>query len=181
MKRLVTCALVTGAVVAGAFGGGTAAARDPQPTATPAVIEGIYSCREIAEADRRLACFDAASAALAAAEAARDIAFADREAVRETRKGLFGFTLPKLGIFGGDDDESEEFQTLTSTIARAGEYAPGKWYFVLPDGARWQQTDSQVLYRDPTRGEEIVIRKAAMGSYMANIAGRRGIRVKRVD
>jgi hypothetical protein len=158
-------------------------AREVKLEGTPAVVQTLYDCRQIADSAQRLACFDATAAALAKAEADKDIVFADRESMREARKGLFGFTLPKLKLFGNGDDENEpeEFKTLTSTIERTGEYQPGKWYFVLPDGARWEQIDSQVLYRDPARGEQIVIRKAAMGSYMANISGRHGMRVKRVQ
>lgn len=163
---------------------GAAIAREAQPQGTPKAIADIYACRSITDAAQRLACFDSAAGVLAKAESDKEIVFADRAQMREARKGLFGFSLPKLKLFGNDGDsaeEPEEFQTLSSTIARTGQYKPGRWFFVLPDGARWQQIDTQEVIVEPKAGEPIVIRKAALGSYMAKVSGRNALRVNRVE
>ena len=84
------------------------AAKDKAPPPRPAQIQEVYDCRDIADPAARLACFDRAVGELQTADTRRDISFADRETVKKTRRGLFGFTLPSLGLFGGDGDEDGE-------------------------------------------------------------------------
>ena len=52
--------------------------------------------------------------------------------------------------------------------------------FTLAEGGTWQQTDSIRMNRDPSPGDTILIKTAAMGSYLATVNGQRAIRVKRV-
>jgi hypothetical protein len=93
---------------------------------------------------------------------------------------LFGFSLPKLKLFGNEDNEEAEAEFVTK-VDSAYQKSPGKWTVVLDGGARWSQIDTQVLPRNPAKGMEIKIRKAAMGSYFANIGGQRAIRMIRVN
>jgi hypothetical protein len=158
-------------------------ARELEPGDTPEVVGALFACSSVADAAARLACYDKASAALAQAQQAKDIVFVDRDQMREARKGMFGFSFPKIRLFGGGDDEDDQavIKELSSSIDRTGQMPTGQWFFVLPDGARWNQTDTQVMIRDPKKGDTIVIKRGPVGNYLASIAGRRGIRVKRVD
>lgn len=157
-----------------------------QPAPLP-LIQQLYDCRAIADPAERLACFDRQVAAVAAAEAARDIRIVDREAVRATRRGLFGFSLGRLNIFGDGDDEvedegqdgSEAVTEITATITQFARNDLGKLVFVLDNGQRWIQTDNITGRRDPRVGHSVTIRRAALGSFIASVEGRPGIRVRR--
>lgn len=154
-----------------------AAAKDKEKPAVPAPIQELYACRDMADASARLACFDREVGELAAADQAREITFTDRATAREARRGLFGFSFPRLGgIFGGDEDEVQEIETTvrSATIDRSGKYT-----ILMEDGAVWQQIDNTRLNRDPQAGQKVRIKVASMGSYFATIGNGRSIRVKR--
>ena len=142
-----------------------AAAKDKAPP-RPVQIEELYACRDIADSAARLACFDREVGELSAADTAR-----------EARRGLFGFSFPKLGgIFGGDEDEVKEIETVlrSASVDRSGKYT-----LVMEDGAVWVQIDTTRLVRDPKPGQKVKIKAASMGSYFASIDGGRTIRMKR--
>jgi hypothetical protein len=157
-------------------------------TATPPrveVLQQLYDCRAITDPTARLACFDARVAAIETAEAAREIRVVDREEVRRTRRGLFGLSLPNIGsIFGGGDDENEEqaaadaVMQIEATIAAVGTDSTGRRMLILDNQQRWVQTDSGGG-RSPQAGQSVVIRRGSLGSFIANVNGRPGIRVIR--
>lgn len=146
----------------------------------PPVFEELVNCRTIADPAARLGCYDTKVTAMDEAEKKDELVLADRAAMKEARRGLFGFSIPKLKIFGNDGKEEEKFE-LTAKIDSAYQANYGKWTIILEDGARWVQIDTQVAHKSPARGMEIKIREAAMGSYFANIAGQRAIRMRRVN
>lgn len=147
---------------------------------TPQVVARLFDCRAVEDDEARLACFDREVDAVIEAQAKKDLVIADREQVKQTRRGLFGFTLPRIGLFGGDDEE-DEVKEIIATIARAREMRNGRYVFELEDGARWMQSDNFTILRTPKAGDSLAIKRAALGSYMAKINGGRAFRVKRVD
>lgn len=154
-----------------------AAAKDKEPPVAPALIRELYACRDIADAAQRLACFDREVGELSAADAAREITFTDRETAKKARRGLFGFSFPKLGgIFGGDEDEIREIETRIRAVSADGS---GKYTLVMEDDAVWKQIDNTVLPRQPKPGQKVKIKAAMMGSYFASIEGSRSLRMKR--
>lgn len=142
-----------------------------------ATVRALTECRAITDAGARLACYDRAAAALAAAVASGQAVVLDREGVQRTKRALFGFQLPRVGLFGSDDDRPE-FQRIETIVARVVPLGYGKYEFVLEDGARWQSTDTVPFA--PRSGSKIRISKAALGSYFINIDGRRGVKGRRV-
>lgn len=146
----------------------------------PPVFEELVNCRGIANSVERLVCYDAKVAAIDEAEKKDELVLADKTAMKEARRGLFGFSIPKLKIFGNDGPKNEKFE-LTARIESAYQANYGKWTIVLDTGARWVQIDTTVLRKAPAGGMEIKIREAAMGSYFANIEGARAIRMRRVN
>ena len=179
MRRLLVFAILSGAFVATPI---LAEKKDKLPDRRPPVFEALINCRAIANAEDRLACFDVKVAAVDTAEKNKELVLADRESMKEARRGLFGFSLPKLRLFGnGDGDDAKEEAELVTKVDSAYQKSPGKWTIVLDGGARWSQIDTQVLPRDPAKGMEIKIRKASMGSYFANVGGQRAIRMMRVN
>ncbi len=147
------------------------------PLERPAVYDALIRCRTLTDAAARLACFDASSAQLEQATQANQIVIADRETVREAKRGLFGLTLPTIKLFGSGEDEVDE---IASTVRYASQ-VNNRWIFAIESGSRWQQVDTRELSYYPKAGTEVKIRKAAMGGYFANFAGQRGIKVKRVE
>ena len=152
-----------------------------QPLASappPKIFLDVVQCRAITDAAERLACFDRSVGALASAQQSKDLYVADKDAMREARRGLFGFNLPKMRIFG-DDDMEKDVDAIDSTIAAFNESQRG-YVFTLKDGARWRQTDSVYMDR-PKVGAPIRIKRAALGSFFGSISGRPGFRIERVN
>ena len=156
-----------------------AGAQDKEAPRSPALTR-LVDCRTIADPQERLACYDREVASLDAAEARKDVVVVDRDQLRKTRKTLFGLTLPNLSVFGDDNEDEAGVQTLETKIKSVSQTPYGKWIFELEDGARWAQTDSRELAAYPKPGQDITIRRASMGSYMANVNKQIAIRVQRL-
>ncbi|WP_298189542.1 hypothetical protein [Novosphingobium sp.] len=150
--------------------------KSPLPKELPPVFEAVVNCRTLTADSDRLACYDRSVAALAAAREKEDIVVADRATIRETKKGLFGFTLPKLKLFGGT--EGEDVQEIETTIAAVRTAPDGQAVLTLADGARWRQTDGADQFARP--GLKIRIKRGALGSYLASIDKGSYVRVVRL-
>lgn len=162
-----------------------ASAAQPQESAAqrPQALTRVLDCRALQSADARLACYDREVAAFETAEKAREVVVYDREQIRRTRRSLFGIVLPDLNIFGGGKDkgaEAEEVSQIESTIRAVSQNANSRYVFTIEDGARWAQIDDRELSATPRAGQKVRIRRAAMGSYLANIGSNTAIRVRRV-
>lgn len=146
------------------------------------VLQSFAQCRAITDAEQRLACFDKAAGALEQAVKTKEVRILDEEDVRRTRRSLFGFTLPRVGLFGeGDkDEEKEEFTEINTTVTSARQLENGRVELRLTgeDEAVWQTTEAMAW--PPKPGTKIRIRKGAIGSYFINVGGRsvRGMRVR---
>lgn len=175
LKLAITAVALAGAVCA------VPASSRPQPLASappPKIFQNVVQCRAIADSAARLACFDRSVGELAAAQANRDLYVADKDAMREARRGLFGFNLPKLRIFG-DEDMDKDVNQIETTITAA---VPGQrgYIFTLKDGARWAQTDGAYMDK-PKPGSTIRIKRAALGSFFGSINGHPGFRIERLN
>jgi len=154
-----------------------ASAQKMPKTATPKLFEDVVQCRSIADSAQRLACYDRGVAALDTAQKTNELYVADKEAMKEARRGLFGFSMPKLKIFG--DEDLGDLDELETTITAVSSGQRG-YVFTLADGARWMQTDKKYMDK-PKVGAKIRVSKAALGSYMASINGKPGFRVERIN
>jgi hypothetical protein len=179
--------LLTSGVVAALLTAGTALAADKaKPRA--AALQAVVDCRKVTDPNQRLACYDAATGSLEAAEASGDVVVVDREQVREAQRSAFGFNfrLPGFMTGGGGGEAggetkgstSAELDTLETTVSEA-RLVNGKWVVRLPDGAIWNQTDNTFMPRPPKAGSKVVIKKAALGSYFMSLDGQRSVRAKR--
>jgi len=155
--------------------------REKALTAPPAIYTELVACKDIVEPVARLACYDEKVSALQTAQSTNQVVIADREQVREARRGLFGLTLPRNKLFDGDGDEGGQIDAIDGIIKSAGTIRSGKWVIRLEDGAVWQQTDPpRSTMRRPKPGDAIVIERAALGSFMAKVNDGRGFKVKRI-
>lgn len=149
----------------------------PEP-GTPAQITRLLGCRALTGAAERLACFDRESAVVGTAVQRQELVVFDREAVTKTRRSLFGFSVPDLGIFG--DKDTDSVKQIESVLAASGSNRDGGYTFTLADGSRWNQIDDRPLSRDPKRGDKVVVKRATLGSFILTIAGNPGVKVKRI-
>lgn len=145
----------------------------------PAVLSQVVACRTITDEAARLACFDRSVAALDAAESSQELVVVTRDEVRRTRRGLFGLTLPDLGIFGDATADAEAVREIEDVVRSASTTPYGRWILTLENGQVWTQTDTRRLPIEPRAGHPIRIRRAALGSYMANVNDQLGMRVQR--
>ncbi len=148
------------------------------PKDLPPVFEAVVNCRALTSDAQRLACYDQSVAALATAREKEDIVVADRATIRETKKGLFGFALPRLKLFGGAERESDDVKEIEGTITAVRDTADGMAVFTLADGARWKQTDGGNAFGRP--GLSIRIKRGTLGSYLASVDKGAYIRVVRL-
>lgn len=177
MKR---CGRIIGTFALAALLAAPAAAKPkPQDARSNALIQALAACRAVADEKARLDCYDQASARLAEAVDKKELVVLDRQEIRETRRSLFGFSVPNIPLFrgesGGDDGK------LETTIAGTGRLAGGKWAIRLEDGAVWHTTETRLNLADPKPGQKIVIQRGTLGNYFLRIDGQRGIRGRRVS
>lgn len=172
---------LTGALLV-TVGAPTVSARDAETAkpegirALPPVFQAVVDCRSLTADAERLACFDRSVAAMAAARDKQDLVVADRGTIDETKRGLFGFSLPKLKLFG--DTEGAEINDIASTIVAVRKANDGYAIFQLADGARWKQTDGGTSFAQT--GDPIRIRRGAMNGYLAKVGSEATIRVIRL-
>ncbi len=165
------------ALALAALSAAPASARDKNDAATapPPAFQAVLDCQKLADPGLRLACFDRAVGTMAQATAKKDLVIIDRESIRATKRGLFGISLPRIKMFGGNDDvEVNQIEsTITATSSRNGFSI-----FALADGSKWEQTDGRFTY--PKAGQKILVKRGALGGFMARVDGQADIRVIRI-
>jgi hypothetical protein len=168
-------ALIAGLVAA--LMAGAAGARKLPPTGDPATLQSLLACRSITDSAQRLACYDKASGAFAEAVSKKEVVVIDKQRATEAKRSLFGFSVPNFaGLFGGGDDINQ----IEGTVAAAFENGYDGWTIKLADGSTWQQTDGTPLALEPRRGDKVVVKRGAMGSYFVKIGSQPGFKAKRI-
>lgn len=176
LRRNTRIIVAAGAVALTFAGVGMAA---DAPLGRAAQLQAVVDCRKLADPAERLACYDAATATLDAAEKSGDVVVVDRAQVREARRAAFGFNFQMPAFMTPRDEKPEEIDRITATVASARQDATGKWVIKLTDGAVWRQIDTKRIFRDPRAGSTVEIRTAAMGSFFMKVDGQMQIRVHR--
>jgi len=141
-------------------------------------MAAISACRTEPNDIKRLACYDAAVGPFTDAVAKGDVKVLDREEVRQTRRGLFGFQLPRLPFFSGDDSFKDTPTEIETMLTSAQEIGGGNWSLTMADGAVWRTVE--LLPRDPRIGVSIKIKAGALGSYFLSVGTIRPVRALRV-
>ena len=167
------------------------------PAQTP--LSALYACQGKPDAER-LACFDAAVAALQGRESRQEVVAIDEAAARTLRREAFGFnipSLPRLGLpglgrrpaaadsggapapvaeAGADPDE------VVLSVAGLGADAAGRPLLRTTEGQIWVLIDSSGFRPPSQRPFNVRISQAMMGSFLLQIEGRnRGFRARRVE
>lgn len=144
---------------------------------SPDQLAALRGCVDVADDEARLACYDKEAQTVLAAVDTGDVRIIERQEVERTRRSLFGFTLPKLGIF----DEEEAPDTLETTITGVRSIGLDAWAIQVAEGSVWQITNAPTRLRAPKVGDAVVIRKASLGSFFIRIAGQLGVKGRRVS
>lgn len=164
---------------------GSPAVAAPKTASNPAALQKVLDCRAVADDAARLACFDSSVGQMSAAQSRGDLAMVDRDQVRQTRRKLFGFTLPDLDIFGGDDKEDkvaavDRVDEVVGKVTAVGRTSDGGFVITLEDGARWQQTGTMIWGRFPKPGSIATIKRGALGSFKMSVDGSPSVKARRV-
>lgn len=154
-------------------------AQDDASSTQPDYVENLKACQTLTDDMARLACFDSAVGAILAANEAGDVQVIDKEDVRETRRSLFGFSLPNIGLFGGGDDEADtQFETTIASVRYIGRNSAR---FTTEEGAVWELNNIPSRLRTIKAGDPVVFKKASLGYFFVRIAGQTGIKGRRVE
>ena len=167
---------------------GQAARAEDKPAAPPAapVVSELAACRAIADGTQRLACFDTAAAALDLAMQSGQVAVVDREGIKKTKRGLFGFGSSIASLFkpllGGKPDqaEEEEIKRIDTTVQSVGSSREG-WRLTFAEGGTWEQNDAKNFVMSPKVGQKAAITRGAFGSFFVSVNGQPGIKMRRVE
>ena len=151
-----------------------------KPTPSP-LVTAIDRCRQVADPAQRLACYDSAANALVKATTSGAVAVVDQNEIRKARHSLFGFTLPKIPFFSGDETADEVQRQLDSTITSVQELNNGYYRIVIADNnAVWETSEAGISFYAPRKGQKISILRGPLGSYFLRINGQVGVRGRRV-
>ncbi len=151
------------------------------PPKLPAQVAALQACRTKADASERLACYDKAVDVLSAATASRDLVVIDKAEVKSARKGLFGFTLPRIPFLSGKDgdpDDDADARELQTTVVSARRWNRAFWRFTVQSGSTWETTEDSRSFTDPKPGAPVVIERGTLGAYYAKVGrgGRSAVR-----
>ncbi|WP_144033588.1 hypothetical protein [Sphingomonas guangdongensis] len=160
-----------------------AIAAPQQDAPATALIDSLAACLEIGDDARRLACTDAAARKLVDASRRREVVVVDKAEVTRTKRSLFGFSLPRIGLFGSNTPagaDKEEIDELEAPITRVVGLGSGRYGITIEGGARWNTTEPWVRGVTPTAGASLKIKRAALGSYFVKIGSGRAVRAMRI-
>lgn len=171
--------------------------------------QDLEECRNISVESERLACFDAAYDQLRAAGMTPDsvlkanvveikvpVNVATEESAKSGTKApgrkFLGFGLPSIlrrgaeepgdfGLKSGGVERNEYggVEQIAANITEVSEDPRGNVTVRLANGQRWRQTDGGHVRAKP--GDLVVVRRAALGSYLMNIGKNRAVRATRID
>ena len=167
------------AAVALALGGAAPASAKDEPKSP--LIGALAQCRAMTDPAQRLACFDQTSGALIAATESGAVSVVDRGQLRQARRSLFGFAMPRLPFFSGDKSAEDDKGELDSTIIWWRAIGHGRYQLRIADGnAMWETLETSISQTDPRKGQKIVIKRGPLGSYILRLEGQRGVKGKRI-
>lgn len=165
----------------------------------------VSGCVGIDDATARLACYDAAAgrrapsaeaapviaaapagapasipspAAVPAAAAAGTVAAAATPAAAPALSAEQAFGLSAEKRAARDTVQIEQMNARVSAVANHPR--PGRWVVTLDNGQVWEQREAGSESRRPRPGDEVSVRKAAMGSFLMVVPGRGTFRVSRI-
>lgn len=151
---------------------------------SPAYLDELKACQLLADDTERLACFDSKVTAIIAASEAGDVRVVDREEVIQTRRSLFGFNVPDVGILKDDkreEDEDGEDELFETTITKVRYRSSKKAQFTTQEGAVWELNSIPRRLRRIEPGAVAVFKPASFNYYFIRIDGQMGVKGRRIQ
>lgn len=153
-----------------------------QTGATPDALTQVYNCASQTDNAARLACYDAAVGRLQSEQTSGNIVAVDRGQIETIERESFGFSLPSLpNVFRRSG--AAETPTLTETaltIERISRRGDGGAVFYMTNGQAWTQIDTTHA-RGVRAGDNVTVRRAAMGSFLMVPEDGAPVRVRRSE
>lgn len=150
----------------------TSAAAQQNPP--PGPLAALAACRSVSDNGQRLACFDAAVAALDKSVKSRDVVVVDRDTLTKERQRQFGRARkddPVLSLSRTPDPV--ELKGTVQSVRPAGQF-----FVVAVQGIGiWQTTEATFV--PPVSGVEVRITKGSLGGYLMSY-GSRAVRARRI-
>jgi len=160
------------------------AAQEPEAADRPAYLEELKSCQLLSDDAQRLACFDSKVSAMISASEAGDVRVVDRADVDRTRRSLFGFNVPDVGILKDDKpekDEDGEDKLFETTITKVRYRSSKKAQFTTAEGAVWEMNDIPRRLAKIKPGAVAVFKPASFNYYFIRIDGQMGVKGRRIQ
>ena len=150
--------------------------------ATGEYVAGLRACQAIADDAQRLACFDKAVGDIVAANDSGEVRIIDREDIRNTRRQLFGLSVPEVGVLERDETDAKEDSELLETTITSVRYLSAKQIrFTTSEGATWEINRPPRFLRTIKEGQNVVFKKAALGTFFIRVDGQMGVKGKRIQ
>ena len=135
-----------------------------------------HPCATVTDPTERLACYDAD---FPPAAGARSWAV-DRQAEKEKALQEFGLNKAQLRVREPDRMRETSPDQIQATVARVGSRPTGERVVTLENGQVWLLTEA-TSKGSLKSGDQVVIREAAMGSYMLLTSRRIPLRARRIQ
>jgi hypothetical protein len=176
LSNLTVITLVSGLIAVLGLAAPTAAQESDKKTD---YLEGLKSCQEITDDPLRLQCYDNAVGRVIIASAAGEVRIIDSEDVEKTRRGLFGFSLPKIDLFGSEEEEAELLESVVTNVRVEGRNTV--FLTIAEGGAVWRIPGAKPIVLSTKPGDTVEFKKASLGSYFVRINGRLGVKGRRIE
>ena len=163
-----------------------APAAGQSPPSADQQLGDVQACRAIADVAQRVACYDRASAPVAAgAQPAQAIRSpAPPPPPPPTPEAEFGRSPERARPAPPPPQEvraAQELDRISARITSLRADALGRLSFVLDNGQVWRMTESEGVFDFPDRGDTVTIRRGEIGGYRLDWGTNIGVRVARAN
>lgn len=133
-------------------------------------ISGLRACRAVAQASDRATCYDRVVDSLVTAIDSKQLVVIDHAEVRRTRRGLFGFAVPRIPFLeGGSKDDTKDARELIAKVTSLRSFGYGLWRFQLDDGSTWETSETSSRLSGFQSGDSVTIERGVLGAFFLNV------------
>jgi len=138
-----------------------------------------HPCGAIADDPARLACYDAAFGRAATKSMGTGLPAASEADAAAQAKKEFGLSESDKRALDPARAGPTRPDSIAAKVAAVSKRPTGEWVVTLEDGQVWAQaeSDTRAMIRV---GDEVTVRRAALGSYVLVSANRVAMRVRRI-
>ena len=154
--------------------------------ASDRALAPFVACRQVPDVRARALCYDNALDKLQHSVAGREVVIVDKQQANEDRKSLFGFSPghgmpePRAPRAAAGRSTDADVDKIDSTVVSARQSGYDRWTIRLATGANWRTLEPGIV-TSPKSGEEVHIRRGALGSFTMRIGKGRAMRAMRVN